>query len=741
MSIVDFHNHVIPAVDDGASNEEECAEALHAFLAQDTRQIIATPHVSGSLTLRPASMQARLAEIDAGWERLRAVAQEHAPEMTVHRGAEVMLDTPEPDLSDVRLRLAGTRFALCEYPYMTVPPNSAGVLQYLLTAGVTPIIAHPERYAGVDGSCALPQRWRAAGALLQVNAGSITGRFHLQRLPFARPAVDGPRAPHSAGGRRSRSDRSAHVREPGSAPPGRDAARERPAETQVEREGTIPSLAALMRVLLCALCALVVTLLPAHAQQAPVFLEPGHWTWDAARRLSAAGLTRPAADPADAPMTVRHARAVFTYAADLAERGGRRDLAALARGYRLLLDAEADSAGVLAAASVSGGWTGSRGEALGGEGYFPGQDFTGAQPLASTNGPAATLSAHGHLLPWLSWSVHGGRLAEQWVVPAATLGFAFGPIDAWAGRRRLHYGAGRGGAIVLGSGMNDLPSFAHRTLDTFEGIGIHVREPFAFPWILRALGPARIEIVAGRISRNGLIDSPWVVFGRLTGSPFGDRFMLGVNRGAIFGGEGNAVTLERLFGLIAGLHNAGFENQVISAVMRYRPPLGALPLEVFLEFGADDTAGGVTDVPTYIAGVDVAALPGLPAVSIGFEHARYSGSCCGNPPWYRNVFFRGSWSDEGRLFAHPLGGHGYEWAAHSRIDLPQHGVLLRAEAFTRMRGHENLFAPERRGSSAGGVLSLELRRKRSAVRIEGGIERADTWDQHRFSAMLSHTLR
>jgi hypothetical protein len=396
------------------------------------------------------------------------------------------------------------------------------------------------------------------------------------------------------------------------------------------------------------LLAVVLTVLAApaaFAQSAPVYLEPGHWSWDAARRLSAGGMAPPASDPMAAPMTLRHMRQLLAHAAGTADTPRSDGVAALARGYQRLLMAEADSAGLLAAATLVGGWTAARGEALGGEGYFPDQDWVGAVPLRSSEYPAIALRAHGYLMPWLSWNVHGGYLAEQWVVPAVTLGAALGPFDAWAGRRRLHYGAGRGGAIVTGSGINDMPAFAHRTLDTFEGVGIEVREPFSFPWLERVLGPSRIEVVAGRISRNGLVESPNVVFGRITASPFSDRLILGVNRGAVFGGEGNGVTPRRLLGLLAGLHNAGFEDQVISAVLRYRPPLGVWPLALYLEFGADDTAGALTDVPTYVAGLDVAAVPGLAGLALSVEHARYSGSCCGNPPWYRNVFFRGSWSD------------------------------------------------------------------------------------------------
>ncbi|HEX6308919.1 MAG TPA: CpsB/CapC family capsule biosynthesis tyrosine phosphatase [Longimicrobiales bacterium] len=177
MSTVDFHNHVIPGVDDGASDDDEAAAALRAFLAQDTRQIIATPHVNGSLTLRPRLLAERLEGIDAGWERLKVIAREQVPAITIHRGAEVMLDTPDLDLSDERLRLAGTSFVLCEFPYMTVPPNSTGVLQRMVDMGMIPVIAHPERYVGVDTGCVLARQWRGSGALLQVNAGSITGRY------------------------------------------------------------------------------------------------------------------------------------------------------------------------------------------------------------------------------------------------------------------------------------------------------------------------------------------------------------------------------------------------------------------------------------------------------------------------------------------------------------------------------------------------------------------------------------
>jgi hypothetical protein len=503
--------------------------------------------------------------------------------------------------------------------------------------------------------------------------------------------------------------------------------------------------AALLAALLPALLAgLVLGPVPVAAQAAaPTFLEPGHWSYDAIRRLAGLGVAPAASDPALAPVTLRHAQHVFEHADSAARSQGRPDVAALAAGYRARLQAQGDTAGLLAGSVGRVGWASARGDALGGDGNFFGEDWQGAQPLAAAHGPVALWSGHGYATRWLSWSAEAGWIADEAVVRAASVAVAAGPFDVWAGRRRLQYGMGRGGAIVLGGALNDAPLLAHRSLYVFDGIGIHVRDPFRFPWYLRILGADRVEAVAGRLPRNGRIEGPYVAFGRLIGTPFTERFTLGINRGAIFGGEGIPVTAGRLAGLLFGMHggDAGeFENQVFSVMGRLRPPFGPLPLEVYLEWGMDDTSGAVRRVPGIVAGIDVAAVPGLPVLAVGLERTRFAESCCGNPIWYRSVWFRGSWADEGRLFAHPLGGHGTEWLGHARVDLPRHGVAVRAEVFSRERGHENLFSLERRGRSTGGTASAEWRAFDGELRLDGSVERAARWNSGRFSLTYARPL-
>lgn len=177
MSVwTDLHNHVIPGVDDGARSREGARAAVAALAAQGVARIVATPHVDGSLTANPRALDARLAELDEGWARLEGAIPDDAG-VEVDRGAEIKLDSPEVDLSDPRLRLAGSRAALVEFAYLTVPPRSPEALARIVEAGYQPVLAHPERYRGMGGSLKRVGAWLEAGAYLQVNAGSVLGRY------------------------------------------------------------------------------------------------------------------------------------------------------------------------------------------------------------------------------------------------------------------------------------------------------------------------------------------------------------------------------------------------------------------------------------------------------------------------------------------------------------------------------------------------------------------------------------
>ncbi|HUP89495.1 MAG TPA: CpsB/CapC family capsule biosynthesis tyrosine phosphatase [Longimicrobiales bacterium] len=176
MAGVDFHNHLMPGVDDGAQTIEETVEGLEAFRTDGVGVVVATPHVDASLTLRPDEFSDRMAELDRAYVDLQRCARDLGS-IRVDRGVELLLDVPEPNLEDPRIRLGGGKYFLTEFPFFMVPPQSVRVVRAIADAGYTPIIAHPERYNGFGNDIDIAAQWKQAGALLQVNGGSLLGRY------------------------------------------------------------------------------------------------------------------------------------------------------------------------------------------------------------------------------------------------------------------------------------------------------------------------------------------------------------------------------------------------------------------------------------------------------------------------------------------------------------------------------------------------------------------------------------
>lgn len=173
---VDFHNHLLPGADDGARDLAEAAEALRRLCADGVVELIAAVHVAALCAERPVDWHRRMEVIDAAYGELGRLVAVEFPALRLRRGAEVRLDTPKPDFRDARLRLAGGRFVLVEFAGFDVPTFGARLIRQVCEDGWVPVLAHPERYRGV-GTVALAREWTAAGARLQMNHGSLAGRF------------------------------------------------------------------------------------------------------------------------------------------------------------------------------------------------------------------------------------------------------------------------------------------------------------------------------------------------------------------------------------------------------------------------------------------------------------------------------------------------------------------------------------------------------------------------------------
>lgn len=148
---------------------------------QGITHVITTPHFRASVLKQPDEFEAEMTRIDEAWRQLIPAVAKALPGLRMDHGVELALDDPDPLVADARVRLAGTRFVLVEFPGFIIPPNSTRPLLYLSATGVTPIVAHPERYENVDEALEVLYEWKRSGVFLQLDAGSVVG--HMDRRP------------------------------------------------------------------------------------------------------------------------------------------------------------------------------------------------------------------------------------------------------------------------------------------------------------------------------------------------------------------------------------------------------------------------------------------------------------------------------------------------------------------------------------------------------------------------------
>jgi protein-tyrosine phosphatase len=152
-------------------------ESIERLTRHSIRRVITTPHIVGSLSLDRDRLERRLEEVTVAWEAAALAIGQAFPEVDYRRGHEVLLDVPNVDLSDARMRMAGTSFVLVEWPRLQLPPGTVRVLKRIIDEGYRPIVAHPERYHGMGPAIHVAGQWREVGAFLQVNYGSLSGRY------------------------------------------------------------------------------------------------------------------------------------------------------------------------------------------------------------------------------------------------------------------------------------------------------------------------------------------------------------------------------------------------------------------------------------------------------------------------------------------------------------------------------------------------------------------------------------
>lgn len=173
--MIDIHTHILPGLDDGARDMDDSLAMAEVALKSGVHTVVATSHANTGGYFReygPEVYEERLQAFR------RALEQEGMP-LTVLSGMEIFTTEDVPELiEDGRLiPINHTSFFLMEFAFGIEDFEMDQMLGNVLAMGLTPVIAHPERYACVQESPERVNGWMKKGCLAQINRGSVFGRF------------------------------------------------------------------------------------------------------------------------------------------------------------------------------------------------------------------------------------------------------------------------------------------------------------------------------------------------------------------------------------------------------------------------------------------------------------------------------------------------------------------------------------------------------------------------------------
>ena len=169
---VDTHNHAIWGMDDGVANEEEALQLLQSAQRSHVGIIFVTPHFIPKGLFEPST-----AEIREGAKNLRQLAKKHQIDVEIKSGCEFRIgpDSFEAIVKGLYTPFEDTDYVLIEFTRSNAKSREAmDAIDELIVQGMTPIIAHPERYfEDIGESREFVQRFRNRGCVISVNRTSL----------------------------------------------------------------------------------------------------------------------------------------------------------------------------------------------------------------------------------------------------------------------------------------------------------------------------------------------------------------------------------------------------------------------------------------------------------------------------------------------------------------------------------------------------------------------------------------
>lgn len=184
--MIDLHCHMLPSIDDGPTSLDVSLAMARCAVADGITFTACTPHIYPGLYEN--SKDGIAAAVDA----FRVQLAEAGIPLQLGFGADTHL---APDLvANLRAgrvpTLCGSRYLLLEPPHHVAPPRFAESVFSLMTAGIVPVITHPERLSWIETHYQVFPDLVRQGCWMQLTSGSLTGRFGRRPQYWAERMLD-----------------------------------------------------------------------------------------------------------------------------------------------------------------------------------------------------------------------------------------------------------------------------------------------------------------------------------------------------------------------------------------------------------------------------------------------------------------------------------------------------------------------------------------------------------------------
>ena len=184
---LDFHSHILPGLDDGATDLQNAISLVSAMKDWGFERITCTPHITNKFmntpdTIRPA------------FEQLQEALYVNGIDVELRMSAEYRL-VPEtwPEVLEKNWLLPiEDKFVIMELPIFN-PEDIKDIkpieeFRKVVSLGLTPLLPHPERYFYLSKDELM--RYLDAGVKIQSNYGSLAGLYGDQAQQNAQALVD-----------------------------------------------------------------------------------------------------------------------------------------------------------------------------------------------------------------------------------------------------------------------------------------------------------------------------------------------------------------------------------------------------------------------------------------------------------------------------------------------------------------------------------------------------------------------